>query len=247
MVAQKAMPHIPLDATNPHFHSSFVSLPGLLAAIRPTLNDCGLVLTQWPTALEDGTPALRTRLMHGETGEYIEDTMPLLLAKADPQGQGSAITYARRYSLMSALGIAGDTDDDGNAGSRVAASPGRGAATNQPPPLPAGDALDAPVTQTPAPGAASTFKQPAPKEPPADGGDPLEVICHFGKNQGRKLGELSDKQVSWYATVWEPNPQYANDADRRLKFAAQLIHGNPPELLPAGVGDLPADVSEIPF
>jgi hypothetical protein len=61
------------------------------------------------------TPALRTRLTHVPTAEYEEDSMPLSAGKETPQGQGSAITYARRYSLMAALNIVADKDDDANA------------------------------------------------------------------------------------------------------------------------------------
>ena len=59
----------------------------------------------------NGQGALKTKLdMGGE--EFIEDTMLLELKTPDPQAQGSAITYARRYSLMSLLGLVGEDDDD---------------------------------------------------------------------------------------------------------------------------------------
>lgn len=227
LLAQDAMPKLALDATNPHFHSKFVSLPALLDAVRPILNANGLILAQHPTHLEDGTPALRTQIIHAETFEYVESTMPLMLAKQDPQGLGSAITYGRRYSLMSVLGLAGDEDDDGNAASKGGAKDG---------------AVSGPNEARSAPAPASTFQPPdvvrkaqeaqearANREAPADGGDPGQVEIHFGKNQGRRLSDLTAKQVEWYATTWEPNPQYANDVDRRLKMAAQLLHGIGPE------------------
>lgn len=99
---------------------------------------------QEPCALDNGQPALRTRLIHSETGEFIESTMPLILAKNDPQGQGSAITYARRYALAAIFGVTGEKDDDGNS-SRAGT------------PVPQGTAKDAAVsgTSTPAPAAAS--------------------------------------------------------------------------------------------
>jgi hypothetical protein len=53
--------------------------------------------------------------------------MPLLLAKSDPQGQGSAITYARRYALMAVLGLVADEDDDGNKASAAKPKPKRAA------------------------------------------------------------------------------------------------------------------------
>jgi hypothetical protein len=85
--------------------------------ILPVLNSNGLLLLQLPTTV-GGEPALRTSIVHEETGESIEDTMLLVLAKDDPQGQGSAITYARRYALMAALGLVADEDDDAEAATK---------------------------------------------------------------------------------------------------------------------------------
>jgi hypothetical protein len=57
-------------------------------------------------------------LVHGESGEQMEGTMLLQAAKNDPQGQGSAITYAKRYALMALCGLSADEDDDGNKASQ---------------------------------------------------------------------------------------------------------------------------------
>ena len=117
--AQADMPALQRDKLNPHFKSRYLSLESLLGEVLPVLNGNGLALVQLPTASfsPDGAalPSLRTILVHGESGESIETTMLLLASKSDPQGQGSAITYARRYSLMSMLGLSADEDDDGNA------------------------------------------------------------------------------------------------------------------------------------
>lgn len=121
LAAQEEMPPVEPDKTNPHFKSKFVSLSNLLSKVRPVLNRHGLVLSQSP-ALEDGKFVLRTTIMH-ISGESISDSAPLSPAKDDPQGQGSAITYMRRYALGAALAIA-DQEDDGNA----ATSNGGGAA-----------------------------------------------------------------------------------------------------------------------
>jgi uncharacterized protein (DUF3820 family) len=110
---QKDAPPIHLDATNPHFNSKFASLAGVVSAIRPALNKHGLVYTQFPTNI-DGQPALETMLIHAESGQDIAAVTPLVLAKNDPQGYGSALTYARRYALLSILGLVGDEDDDAN-------------------------------------------------------------------------------------------------------------------------------------
>ena len=111
---QAEAPPIHLDATNPHFHSKFASLGNVVSAVRPVLNKHGLVYAQFPTNI-DGAPALETMLIHAESGEDIAAVTPLILAKSDPQGYGSALTYARRYALLSILGLVGDEDDDANA------------------------------------------------------------------------------------------------------------------------------------
>jgi hypothetical protein len=116
---QAEAPTLPKDATNPHFRSKFTSLEAIVERIGPLLAKNGLTWATLPTVLpESGMPALRYRLTHAASGEYIEDTMPLLVTKADPQGQGSAITYARRYSICAVLNLVADEDDDGNSASR---------------------------------------------------------------------------------------------------------------------------------
>jgi hypothetical protein len=114
LAAQLEMPAVEPDKTNPHFKSKFVSLGNLLSKVRPVLNQHGLVLIQAPATGEDGQFVLRTIIMH-RSGEKLEFDAPLKPTKDDPQGQGSAITYMRRYSAASAFAIADQEDDDGNA------------------------------------------------------------------------------------------------------------------------------------
>lgn len=111
LAAQSKMPALQKNKINPHFGNKYVPLEELIQLVVPVLNEHNFILTQLPTTL-DGKPALETRLIHA-SGAVIPSTMLLLCAKDDPQGQGSAITYARRYSLMSLLGLAADLDDDG--------------------------------------------------------------------------------------------------------------------------------------
>jgi hypothetical protein len=110
---QKEAPELHKDSTadTGKFSYSYISLDAALNQIRPVLVKHGLTVLQFPTTIE-GQPALRTKLVHAGSGEYEEDTM-LLLSGPDPQGQGSAITYARRYSLMALLGLVADEDKDG--------------------------------------------------------------------------------------------------------------------------------------
>jgi ERF superfamily/Exodeoxyribonuclease X-like C-terminal len=110
----KEAPHIAMDSENPHFRSRFASLAGIMETVRPVLAKHGLAVVQEPCALESGMPALRTTLMH-ISGESTSSVMPLAVEKPGPQAQGSALTYARRYSLLAVLGLVADPDDDGNA------------------------------------------------------------------------------------------------------------------------------------
>lgn len=108
---QKNMPSIIKDAKNPHFGNKFASLGTLVHNSAPVLAEYGLVVTQFPSVGTDDTPTLVTTLWH-VSGEWIEAEMALVMAKSDPQGQGSALTYARRYAYCAVLGIVADEDDD---------------------------------------------------------------------------------------------------------------------------------------
>ena len=124
--AQRAITFASKDATNPHFKNKYADLPSVIDAIKPALNDSGIVFLQTFSPSDTGSLALTTRLMH-ESGEWIEDTATLPLAKNDPQGYGSSATYARRYSLAAITGLYQD-DDDGVAAMRPVAKPAAKAA-----------------------------------------------------------------------------------------------------------------------
>lgn len=126
---QAEVGNVKKDATNPFFKSKYATLENIISTIKPHLRKHGLSYAQFP----DGESGLTTIVMHS-SGEWIAasvDIRPIPeYAKSDekherpyisPQGQGSAITYARRYALGAALGIATDDDDDGNAASQPAA------------------------------------------------------------------------------------------------------------------------------
>lgn len=113
-------------AVNPFFKNAFAPLPEVMEALQPLLAKHKLAVLNQMDNL-NGETALRTIVVH-ESGESIEAITPLLLAKDDPQGQGSAVTYARRYATMAVLGMVADDDDDGNkATSSYQASPARSA------------------------------------------------------------------------------------------------------------------------
>jgi len=111
--------------TNPHFKNKYAGVNEVLAAVLGPLTENGLSVLQFP----DGEHGLTTRLQH-TSGEYMQATYPMKPSQATPQGVGSAMTYARRYALVSILGL-GAEDDDGNAGS--APAPAAPAAAPAPP------------------------------------------------------------------------------------------------------------------
>jgi hypothetical protein len=100
------------NGTNPHFRSKFATLNDTIESMEPALVACGLTFVQLPDG--DG---LTTIIIH-ESGEWIKATATLNLDKQTPQGQGSAITYMRRYALSAAFGITTEDDDDGNEASK---------------------------------------------------------------------------------------------------------------------------------
>ena len=108
------------DANNPFFKSKYVPLENVVQVVDEAMIDTGLSYTQGIADLEEGYLRVDTIVLH-ESGEYmIIKGSKVKPTKLDPQSAGSAITYARRYSLSTALGIASDTDDDGNGASQQA-------------------------------------------------------------------------------------------------------------------------------
>jgi hypothetical protein len=107
-------------STNPHFRSKYVDLAGCIEAVVDALNAAGIALIQRTS--EDSTGVTVETVFVHESGEMLEcGKLHVPASKQDPQGYGSALTYARRYSLMAAAGIAPE-DDDGNAASKVKVS-----------------------------------------------------------------------------------------------------------------------------
>lgn len=106
------------QANNPHFRSKYADLGNVMDACLPALNEAGIALIQ-PTGEDEHGRYVETVLIHGESGESLTCRVPLIVAKNDMQGYGSAVTYARRYGLMTMAGIAPE-DDDGNAAAKAA-------------------------------------------------------------------------------------------------------------------------------
>lgn len=122
--ARNEFPLIPLDSINPHFKNKFANLATIFSCVQPILYKYGLVVSQQTEVrIEGGVPVMTlVTMLYHKDGHALESYY-LLPDIADPQKLGSAITYARRYALLSMLGVVGEQDDDGNAGAGLPPKP----------------------------------------------------------------------------------------------------------------------------
>jgi len=112
--------NISKDKINPHFKNKYAGLDSILDAVRPVFAKHGLAITQLPQ-FQDGLAGVVTRIIH-TSGEATESTLLLPLRDQSAQSVGSALSYARRYSIISVCGICGDdSEDDG----QIASTPSK--------------------------------------------------------------------------------------------------------------------------
>jgi hypothetical protein len=104
-------------AVNPHFKSRFADLADVLEAVRAPLAAQGLSLTQMAVGACETHVRIVTLVAH-KSGQWLKGVLDMPLAQKTPQGVGSAISYARRYCAMAALGIAAEDDDGERAENR---------------------------------------------------------------------------------------------------------------------------------
>jgi len=114
--AQSQMTHAAFDQTNPHFKSKFASLKSVIDAVKPALNANGIAYIQKSVPMDHGIAVETVFYGHGE--ELSTGPVPVPIDRENAQGFGSALTYAKRYSLAMACGVAADEDDDGNAAAK---------------------------------------------------------------------------------------------------------------------------------
>ncbi len=114
--AQGEIENATKDTENTFFKSSYADMASVWEACRKPLSKNGIGVVQATQISDDGSVLLVTTLMHS-SGQWIKSEYPVRPVKADPQGLGSAHTYARRFSLQGMAGVApsdDDSDDDGN-------------------------------------------------------------------------------------------------------------------------------------
>lgn len=100
-------------------YGRYATLGTVIDVLRPALNAHGIQVSQFPSMTPTGAPALTTRLAHVDGGSPLEYTTALVIDRDNMQGMGSAITYARRYALVSIFLLDADEDDDGQTLAKV--------------------------------------------------------------------------------------------------------------------------------
>ena len=131
-----SFPPLKMDSVNPHHKNKYASLSALLDCVKGPLQENGIMLLQ-PAYENQESATVKTILIHVDTGEWVLAGLNIPIGRGNnaAQAMGSAITYGRRYSLSSLLGIAAEEDTDGN----QAGSPGPSRQGQGRPPQPQGE------------------------------------------------------------------------------------------------------------
>ena len=114
---QRALEPMKKDSKNPYHKNLYFDINSLLSVIRPLLNAEGILLYQPTQMHNDQVMSLETRLVDVETETAVTSNYGIKIDD-NPQKTAAAITYARRYSLQTMLGLEAE-DDDGNTASGV--------------------------------------------------------------------------------------------------------------------------------
>lgn len=172
--AQGVMKPAIYNRINPHFKSRYADFASCMDACRGPLSDNGLAPIQYCETIE-GKLNLVTMLAH-TSGQWMKSEFPLISAKMDSQGIGSAMTYAKRYSLCGMIGIVADEEGDDDGESAI----GRGR-------------QEEPLRQPPRP---ATTPKPAQKILPAQVASIKELDCKLDK-------ECKAKIYAWLSTSYK--------------------------------------------
>jgi len=187
------------DGNNPFFKSTYSTLSSVWDACRKPLSDNGLSVVQVADFIADKPDmvCIETILCHS-SGEWIKGRLAVRPVKSDPQSVGSCITYLRRYSLQSIVGIAPE-DDDGN----EASQPAKPSQTTQKP---------SQTTQKPSPAASSKPSQTGQKPSRPSTETQSEIL--IPENVGEKSGESNGKP--WTRTFFKHDGAWYSTFDTKL-------------------------------
>ena len=108
--AQQEIDHVVQDAKNPFFKSNYASLKEVFDSVKKPMNENGIYIQQESHDCDTG--ACVETIFYGHGGKMSAGKVTIPAAKHDPQAYGSALTYAKRYSLLMACGVATKAEDD---------------------------------------------------------------------------------------------------------------------------------------
>jgi len=204
--AQATMTGAVKDSENPHFRSKYADLESVWNACRTPLTSNGLSVTQLLTYTDRQAVAIETILLH-ETGEYLGSTFEIPVSKSDAQGFGSALTYARRYSLSAIIGIA-PAEDDGES------AVGRGAVAKKPTSTPP------PAKQTDNSGTSQGGSQPkAEKAPSASNTEADTKAAEYHERIRGALRQIFGEDKGAALAYVETESAYVDMATGQIKAA----------------------------
>ena len=215
--AQLAMVPAVKDHVNPYFKSKYADLPSCWEATA-AFRENGIAITQSPMEGPDGFVVLDTQLSH-VSGQWMRSRIKMKVAKDDPQGYGSAITYARRYALGAMTGLVTEEDDDGN----PASQPQRpwvlaNKQTAQAKIAELAKEMQEPARQEarkPVSGTSATGTDDPMPDQQQDSAAPYTF--QFGQCKGKSVCTVADSQLSWYMQHYtnklhaDPNSRYASE------------------------------------
>lgn len=170
--AQGEMKPAVFNRVNPHFKSRYADFTSCMDACRLPLSKNGLAVTQLPSFSGDGRFILTTLLLHS-SGQWMACEFPMNTKTDNIQAIGSAMSYAKRYSLCGMLGIVADEDIDDDGNHAIA---------------PAQQAAPAPQAQPPAP------KPPAAKIGPQQAGTLKALEVKLSAEYKKKIYDWLEKQ-----------------------------------------------------
>ncbi len=110
MKAKQEIGVVKKDSKNPFHKSNYASLNAYIDASEEHLLNNGLILVQAGNG-NYNEPMMVSTLIHPESGQWLKSYFPILNPKADSQGLGASVTYMRRYSISTLLGLVSEDDD----------------------------------------------------------------------------------------------------------------------------------------
>lgn len=229
--AQLALVPAAKDHVNPFFKSKYADLPTVWEASGP-FRENGIAITQSPMDAPDEYIVLDTQLSH-TSGQWMRSRLKIRVAKNDPQGYGSALTYARRYALGCMTGIVTEEDDDGNAASQPTQRPhftGQNKVVAREKIAELSKEMQEPARQEVTSGiTTSTHQQVSATQQGPDAAAPfisewrVPKVAWTKQNAGKRADELDEESLTWFVNYYEgklakePQSRYRAEWDEALR------------------------------